>query len=214
MFMVNLFILLLHFPCNRERLLTTTNLRLVIFVNIFKMLFFSRSLAFTMLPDPGLVSVDGVVIGITSVDVLMDLNKNLLSKYVQRNNATVFSLPNFEFVYRAVISSERFKSLARQLLSQRCFYPLYPADDSLPIDVEHSVHYGRMEVQPHILIIPSLLKPFIKDVDGTIVVNPNRLVSGNGGGNYARLQVDFSTANENESFTSIADLCIGQIVKI
>jgi DNA polymerase alpha subunit B len=101
--------------------------------------------------------------------------------------------------------------LARHIITQGNFYPLYPNDEAVPLDVEHCIEFGKLETTPHILILPSDLRHFIKDVDGTIVVNPERLAKGSSGGTYARLKIDLSSTNGT---TSIADFCIGEIVKI
>lgn len=104
--------------------------------------------------------------------------------------------------------------LARHVLTQRNFYPLYPPEAGVPFDVEHHAQIGRLRVRPHVLILPSDLRYFIKEVDGSIVVNPEHLTKGSSGGTFARIQVDLSTPPENEPFTSIADFCIGEIIKI
>ena len=46
-----------------------------------------------------------------------------------------------------------------------------------------------MNVSPDILIIPSKLVPFAKEINGTLVINPGPLAKGNGGGTYAEVTV-------------------------
>jgi DNA polymerase alpha subunit B len=47
-----------------------------------------------------------------------------------------------------------------------------------------------MPVQPDILIVPSKLNPFVKEVmNGTVVVNPGALTKNSTGGTYAVMDV-------------------------
>jgi len=106
--------------------------------------------------------------------------------------------------------------ITRHLLSQRSFYPLYPPDESLPLDTEKLADHGQMDYTPHILIVPSDLRHFIKDVDGTVVINPERLTKGHSGGTYARIQIDLPPEFQDEikNGSPIADYVIGEILKI
>ena len=111
------------------------------------------------------------------------------------------------------ISLDTMGRLARHMLNQRSYYPLYPPDESVPLDVGLWTDYGQMETTPHILIVPSEIRHFIKDVDKTVVVNPERLSKGNSG-MYARLQIEVPDNSRLEDVDSIADIIKGQIVKI
>jgi len=42
------------------------------------------------------------------------------------------------------------------------FYPLYPPAEDVNVDYECFEVHGRMPVTPHILIVPSDLKQFVK----------------------------------------------------
>ena len=42
------------------------------------------------------------------------------------------------------------------------FYPLYPCNEEMSIDYEHFQSYATMPATPHILIIPSDFKQFVK----------------------------------------------------
>jgi len=121
-------------------------------------------------------------------------------------------------VSSAPISCDRMGRLARHLLSQRNFYPLYPPDESVPLDVELWADHAQMLITPHVLIVPSDLRHFIKDVDGTLVVNPERLTKGQSGGTYARLLIDLPNEPDDESGigdgSPISDFVAGEIVKI
>jgi len=42
------------------------------------------------------------------------------------------------------------------------YYPLYPSHPDVPVDVEHFDVHCRLPVTPHLLILPSDLRCFIK----------------------------------------------------
>jgi hypothetical protein len=46
----------------------------------------------------------------------------------------------------------------------------------------------QMAVQPHVLILPSDLLHFFKELNGCLVMNPQRLAKGESGGVFARCQ--------------------------
>ena len=64
-------------------------------------------------PDPALISIDGVIFGFTSTDILFHLGKEEIS-YPPR-------------------SGDRMRRLANHLLQQRSFYPLYPPSEEINI---------------------------------------------------------------------------------
>lgn len=61
-----------------------------------------------------------------------------------------------------VSSSDRMARLASHLLSQHNFYPLYPPHKGICLDHGLFEQYGIMDCKPHILILPSNLRHFIK----------------------------------------------------
>jgi DNA polymerase alpha subunit B len=144
----------------------------------------------TAVPDPATISISGVVIGLTSTDILMHTQKNILA--------------------HATIHTDRFSRTAREMLSQRNFYPLYPPNENVPMDIDLWTKYAQMECTPHILLLPSDLNHFIKQVDKTTVINPGRLSSGKR--TYARLQID--VPDESVGLVDVADIMMGEIVKI
>jgi len=136
-----------------------------------------------MVPDPAMFSVDGVVFGLTSADVLFHLGKEELA--------------------RQVVRTDRIKRLASHLIQQRSFYPLFPPnEDLLTIDYEKLEAHGQISVRPHVLVLPSDLQHFYKDLgfDGgaTLAVNPGRLTKKEGGGVYARIRIRPRAEEEEE----------------
>ena len=120
-------------------------------------------------PDPCILNIDGVTLGMTSTDVLFHMGKDEIC-----------------FPPR---SGDRIRRLATHLLQQQSFYPLYPPSEEMNIDFEQLETLGQLDVQPHILITPSDLMHFFKDVNGGLVLNPSRLSKGANGGVFARLAV-------------------------
>lgn len=63
---------------------------------------------------------------------------------------------------RVRLGSDRLGRIAGHILSQQCFYPLYPPAEEINLDLELWAKYASLEVMPHILILPSDLRCFIK----------------------------------------------------
>ncbi|XP_067130565.1 DNA polymerase alpha subunit B isoform X2 [Centruroides vittatus] len=93
------------------------------------------------MPDPCVMNIDGIVIGITSTDVLFHIGRE-------------------EVTFPSTMS-DRLGRLCRHILNQQSFYPLYPSNE-VNISYEHLELYAKLTVSPHILILPSDLRHFIK----------------------------------------------------
>lgn len=100
--------------------------------------------------------------------------------------------------------------LCSHLLSQRNFYPVYPPDESVPFDAENWFEFGQMNCTPHVLVLPSELRYFIKEVDGCVVVNPQHVTKGQNGGFCCKLKIEL--ADIDLSF-GIANILVGEVVK-
>ena len=57
---------------------------------------------------------------------------------------------------------DRLGRLASHLLLQRNFYPLVPSAEEMSIDMDLFVKHGVLSQVPHMLILPSDFKHFIK----------------------------------------------------
>jgi len=117
--------------------------------------------------DPSLLSIGGVVVGVTSTDILFHLG------------AEEISFPPG--------SSDRLARLCSHILAQRSFYPLQPASEDVNMDYSLYERHATFSQNPQILILPSELKQFIKDVSGCVCVNPGRLSKGQVGGSFAKI---------------------------
>lgn len=111
--------------------------------------------------NPSTVDVDELKVAVTALDVLFELSKEEKSQ-----NCT-----------------DRVPRLASHLLEQRSFYPLFPS--SAPVDLKQDLAMDT----PDILIVPSKLGVFVKDIGPTLVVNPGSLAKGQQGGAYAEITV-------------------------
>ncbi|KAK9738231.1 DNA polymerase alpha/epsilon subunit B [Popillia japonica] len=128
-------------------------------------------------PNPCLLSINGFIIGINSLDILFQLTKQEISKNVQK---------------------DRMGRLAAHILQQRNFFPLYPNRDTvISIDYEHLLKDCTINMKPHLLILPSVLRYFIKNVDGCLVINPERLAKKHGGGTYAVVNINPISREQN-----------------
>ena len=67
------------------------------------------------------------------------------------------------------------------------------------IDHEQLERVASLDVQPHVLIVPSDLLHFFKEVNGCIVMNPHRLTKGEGGGVFCRMIVKGVSSKMKES---------------
>lgn len=121
-------------------------------------------------PDPCLINLNGVSIGVTSSDILFHLGKE-----------------EIQFPRR---TGDRFSRLAEYVLCQRSFYPLYPANTDMNIDLEHLERHASLPVSPHLVITPSDLQYFVREVENSsTVLNPGRITKGYQGGTYAKLLI-------------------------
>ncbi|XP_066154833.1 DNA polymerase alpha subunit B [Euwallacea fornicatus] len=130
----------------------------------------------TFMPDPCLVKVNGVLIGTTSADVLFDLGR--VELHVDKIGAS---------------RPDRMGRLISHLFKQQNFYPLDLLGEDFVIDYSLMEEHGIMTVKPHVMILPSNLKHLIKEIDGCLVINPERLTKGFGGGCFALLEISAGT---------------------
>lgn len=115
--------------------------------------------------DPAILDIAGVHVAITSTDILFHLGKEEIS-YPPR-------------------SGDRMSRLASHLLQQGSMYPLYPPSEDINLDLEKLEQLALIDQTPHIMLLPSDLNTFVRDVSGTTVINPGRLTKGVGPGTYS-----------------------------
>ncbi|XP_043273450.1 DNA polymerase alpha subunit B isoform X2 [Venturia canescens] len=138
-----------------------------------------------LMPDPCMLDIEGLTIGVTSVDVIRHIGSEEIS----------LNMPGMD----------RLGRLANHVLAQGCFYPLYPPSNEINVDTTLWEQYAFMYRQPHILVLPSDMRHFCKWTNGCLVINPERLNKHS----YARVIVRSST---DETWTNQQVDC--EILKI
>lgn len=85
-----------------------------------------------------------------------------------------FCLQNMN-VFRNISGMDRLSRLADHVLSQSCFYPVYPPFEDLNVDTELWGKYAFFEQQPHLLILPSDMRSYCKVINECVTLNPERM---------------------------------------
>ncbi|TPX46176.1 hypothetical protein SeMB42_g03811 [Synchytrium endobioticum] len=122
-----------------------------------------------LLPNPVQLTINEIVIGISTMDVLTHLSAEEFAR-----------LPSG-------VRPDRVGRLCRHVLEQRNMYPLIPGMvDEACLDMSR---YAALDLQatPDILIFSSALKHFAKNVCGCLCINPGHLAKGRGGGTFVRM---------------------------
>ena len=123
-------------------------------------------------PNPAVVRVNELSIGAITTDVLFHMSCEEVS----------------------VNTGNRLGRLCHYMLQQRSFYPLFPPPADGPggspsqLDFRHAERW-QMDHTPDILIAPSRLAYFAKEVDGCVCVNPGQLAKNLNGGTFAIVTV-------------------------
>eukprot|EP01147_Barroeca_monosierra_P010233 gene10233-2389_t len=127
-----------------------------------------------LLANPSTFVVNELTFAVTSADVLFDLSRAETSRNMQ---------------------SERMLRLVNHLIEQRSLYPLEPASENVHLDYAH-IDNIKLPVTPDVIILPSTLRHFISDVNGSLAVNPGHLTRLSSGGTYAYLLIHCPRRND------------------
>ncbi|XP_028038639.1 DNA polymerase alpha subunit B isoform X1 [Bombyx mandarina] len=125
------------------------------------------------IPDPCTLTINGIHVGVTSTDVLMHISQEEISLGT---------------------GGDKLSRLASHVLSQQTYYPLCPAP--VPLDTVLWDAHTQLQSSPHLLVLPSNFRYFVKDVNGCVVVNPEHLTKGTGGGTFTRVLIDSDNATK------------------
>mmetsp|Transcript_5284 Transcript_5284/g.9614 ORF Transcript_5284/g.9614 Transcript_5284/m.9614 type:complete len:649 (-) Transcript_5284:46-1992(-) len=115
--------------------------------------------------NPCTFKINDVVFGITSVDPLFSLTTQDCSANINR-----------------------MARMAQHLIQQQSYYPVFPPPKQANLDLRH-LGKVKMPVTPDVLLVPSKLAPFCKEVLGSLVVNPQQLSKGSTGGTFATITI-------------------------
>ncbi|KAM3962543.1 DNA polymerase alpha subunit B isoform 2-T2 [Aphomia sociella] len=149
-----------------------SNLKDVFHVNIFPTPPYStrrKHPNIHFIPDPCTLNINGVLVGLTSTDVLMNISQEEISFGV---------------------AGDKLSRLCAHVLQQQSLAPLWPPPTSQPCDAALWAAHAQLPGSPHLLLLPSNFRYFVKEVNGCVVVNPEHLTKGLGGGTFARVLVD------------------------
>ncbi|GAA5811310.1 hypothetical protein MFLAVUS_004743 [Mucor flavus] len=110
--------------------------------------------------------INGHTIGIANVDSLFRLGKAEITKNP--------------------VQTDKFSRLTEHLLQQHTYYPLYPhaLEDNIDAGCLLDIH---LPTKPDILILPSQFKHFVKQMNGTVSMNPGFLCKHEVAGTYGRV---------------------------
>lgn len=147
-----------------------------------------------MLPDPCFISLNEVVVGISSHDILVQLSREQIS-----HGSEVGLL----------------ERLPTYLIEQRHFFPLYPPMSREKLSQEGARAVGDCidlgyyklgewsNVRPDILLLPSMLTPSVKVVDSVVVINPGSTSKRKAPGTYSQIMLMPHAVPENEPQASM-----------
>ncbi|PWY94275.1 DNA polymerase [Aspergillus sclerotioniger CBS 115572] len=147
-----------------------------------------------MVSNPVTLSLNETVIGMCSHDVLYELRRE-------------------EVLHGKPTEGNLLTRLPKYLIEQRHFQPMFPssAREMLPragtesglatgamVDVSYSKLGEWWNVRPDVLIVPSMLPPFVKVVDSVTVINPGTISKRRGAGTYAQMAIHARTIADDE----------------
>ncbi|QUC22687.1 uncharacterized protein UV8b_06928 [Ustilaginoidea virens] len=161
--------------------------------------------------NPMTLSMNEVVVGVSSQDVLHEL----------RNEECSRACPPGDLMGR----------LCRYLVEQRHYFPLFPPTDRarLPRTGTQSglatgavldpsyLRLGEMvNVRPDVMVVPSSLPPFAKVVESVLAINPGPLSKRKGAGTFARMTLHAPPVGGGSEMTShrVFDRARVEIVRI
>ncbi|XP_031640662.1 DNA polymerase alpha subunit B [Contarinia nasturtii] len=148
----------------------------------------------TFLPDPCIIKLNGVTIGMTATDI-----------YSHITDAEI-----------AVNAGDKVKRVASYLFNQASFYPLNPPSEKVSVDSGLVKEFATLSIVPNILILKSDVKCFAREVkdgsNGCLILNPGSMWDNQSStnGTFSRLVV----TPANDDTTSLNNIIACQIMKV
>ncbi|CAH0477823.1 unnamed protein product [Peronospora belbahrii] len=138
--------------------------------------------------NPSTFSINEIVFGISTLDVVVQLSSNELYRAQTRD-------PN------------RLLRLCEQVIDQRSYYPIFPPPpgSEAPIDLRYMKQY-QFEQTPDVLLLPSILNRFCGRAKDSICINPGQLCKGESGGTFADITILPLSTDKIKS--AVSDKCI------
>jgi DNA polymerase alpha subunit B len=145
------------------------------------------------LPNPATFSIGGVVFGASPTDLTHHMMKHEITKGV---------------------GGHRFLRVAKHMLDQRGFYPLFPAE-SCPMDLGQYPATTFLRHSPDVLLMSSRVGlQFAMPIEETLVVSMGKLTRGRAGGSYARMVFNPHSEASAEEKDGAVKANIGQRAKV
>nr|CDJ89005.1 DNA polymerase alpha and DNA polymerase alpha epsilon domain containing protein [Haemonchus contortus] len=139
--------------------------------------------------DPCIARLNGIEVAFTSSEVIMHLSKTEWHSSPEQENR------------------DRITRLNSHILEQRSLYPLLPP--AIPSSIEELMKICNLRAAPHVIINSSVLAASIKNINGTIFVNPG-ITSRGGSGTFLRSEFSTSLA---QNASDLSDCSMFEIVK-
>ncbi|KAI0459899.1 DNA polymerase alpha/epsilon subunit B [Xylaria acuta] len=133
--------------------------------------------------NPMALSINEMVLGISSQDILWDLRHE-------------------ELIGVKPVTPNLMSRISRYLIEQRHYFPIFPPVDrsKLPkagtaegiptgagLDTSYLKLGEMVNVRPDVVVVPSALPPFARVVESVLVINPGYISKRRGAGTYARM---------------------------
>jgi len=132
----------------------------------------------TLVGNPATFVVGGLVFAATSTDVLFQLARDDVTRLAGSEPGGGPAV-------------DKMTRLAMHCVEQRSLFPQCPAPASdseaaVPLEVTW-VRHAALPVSPDVLLLPSRMRPFVRALGPTLLVNAGVLVKGNSPGTFARM---------------------------
>jgi DNA polymerase alpha subunit B len=165
-----------------------------------------------LFPNPVQFTCNEVVIGLSNFDTIRDMIRLGLSITPSQNANTS------ENSEQKIVPRDKFYNCFTHILGHRHFYPVFPPTAGACIDSTRALGSQPqdpcvLQVRPDVLIMPSCLQFFIKNVDDCVCINPGFLVKGSTGGTFCKIKVH-PLQKEGMSSNDVFENCISERSKV
>ena len=141
----------------------------------------------TCVTNPIMLSINEMLLGISTEDVLYEMQRQRVSS-------------NSKF------GGDTMAALSANVMEQRHFFPVFPplprAENGLNIGASLDISYLKLgellNVVPDLMVLPSALTPFVKVVEGVMVVNPGFASKKRAAGTFAQMVVKRQEVSDEE----------------
>ncbi|XP_050079466.1 DNA polymerase alpha subunit B [Anopheles maculipalpis] len=171
----------------------------------YKVASFYKNLHF--LPDPCVFSVEGLEIATTTVDIIKQLidSECTAAHIPMAGGGSAAAAP--------LVGGDKIKRAYSHLFHQTSFYPLNPPPEDVPLDVDMLNEFGRLQRVPNVMICPSALNRYVREINGCVCINPGFVDGHSADGSYARLVIQPPETNDATFNATPASYIACQIVK-